>query len=517
MLDSLRHSLRFLGVARVLARHDALFWIDTLSQAPRGLRPLIRLATRFARRRRGLPDAPGRRLAEALRSLGPAYIKLGQMLATRPDLIGAALAEELRDLQDSLPPFDPAQARARIAAELGQPLHDIFADFRDTAVAAASVAQVHKAKTPDGRIVAVKILRPDIEADFRRDLAAFRWAAMFVERFLPQARRLRPHAVVETIADSVAHELDLRLEAAAAAELAENMAGEPGYRIPAVDWQRTGRTVLTLEWVDGIPLSDVEALRDAGFDRGKLAATVVRVFLLQAMRDGVFHADLHQGNLFVDPDGTLVALDFGIVGRLDRASRRYLAEILYGFQERDYARVARWHFSAGYVPPGHSESRFAEAMRAIAEPIFDRPARDISAGRLLGQLFATTEHFGMQTQPQLILLQRSMVMVEGMALHLDTEANMWALSRPVIAEWIRGELSPELVLADSLHEIRETVTRLPAMLARADRLLQRMEQDRAQEHRPADSARPNEMRPARGAALLALALAAAALAVALVN
>jgi len=517
MLESIRHSLRFLGVARELARHDALFWIDALSQAPRGLKTLIRLATRFVRRRKGLPAAPGSRLAEALRSLGPAYIKLGQMLATRPDLIGSSMAEELRDLQDSLPPFDPALARARIAAELGRPLDEVFAAFDDAAVAAASVAQVHKAKTPDGRDVAVKILRPGIEADFRRDLAAFRWAALFAERFLPQTRRLRPHAVVETIADSVEHELDLRLEAAAASELSENMAGEAAYRIPAVDWQRTGRTVLTLEWIDGIPLSDIGALRDAGFDRCRLAATVVRVFLLQAMRDGVFHADLHQGNLFVEPDGTLVALDFGIVGRLDRASRRYLAEILYGFQERDYARVARWHFSAGYVPPEHSESRFAEAMRAIAEPIFDRPARDISAGRLLGQLFATTEHFGMETQPQLVLLQRSMVMVEGMALHLDSDANMWALSRPVIADWIRSELSPELVLADTLHRLRETLAGLPDTAERVNRLLQRMEQDSAGKQRSGAPPIDGQGRLPQAAAILAVALSAGALAVALLG
>lgn len=475
MLESLRHGLRFTRVAHVLARHDALFWVRDIGPAPAGLKGLILLVSRFARRRRGLPEDEGERLAAALRSLGPAYIKLGQMLATRPDLIGGNLARGLRALQDKLPPFPADEAKRRLADELEQPVDELFARFEEDAVAAASIAQVHKAETTGGRKVAVKILRPGIETQFRRDLAAFAWAARFAERTIPVARRLRPVAVVETIAQSVAQELDLRLEAAAASELGETMAGQADYRVPEVDWERTTKRVLTLEWVEGIPLWDIEALERAGFDRKRLAATIVRAFLLQAMRDGYFHADLHQGNLFVEEDGTVVALDFGIMGRLDALSRRYLAEILFGFQQRDYLRVARWHFSAGYVSGEHSIGQFAQAMRAIAEPIFERPARDISAGRLLGQLFATTETFGMETQPQLLLLQRSMVMVEGLALHLDPDANMWTLSRPVIKEWMREQLAPEYAAADAINELRASIADWPVLIRRARSVLEGLE------------------------------------------
>ena len=475
MLDSLRHGLRFMRVAHALARHDALFWVRDIGPAPAMLKATILLVSRFARRRRGLPEDEGERLAAALRSLGPAYIKLGQMLATRPDLIGSNVARGLRALQDKLPPFAAEEAKRRLADQLEQPVDVLFARFEEEAVAAASIAQVHKAETADGRAVAVKILRPGIEAQFRRDLAAFAWAARFTERTIPAARRLRPVAVVETIAQSVAQELDLRLEAAAASELAETMAGEGDYRVPEVDWERTTKRVLTLEWIEGIPLWDTEALERAGHDRSRLAATVVRAFLLQAMRDGYFHADLHQGNLFVEESGTIVALDFGIMGRLDLLSRRYLAEILFGFQQRDYRRVARWHFSAGYVSAEHSVGQFAQAMRAIAEPIFGRAARDISAGRLLGQLFATTETFGMETQPQLLLLQRSMVMVEGLALHLDPEANMWTLSRPVIKEWMREQLAPEHAAADAVNELLASAADWPVLIRRARSVLEGLE------------------------------------------
>ena len=399
------------------------------------------------------------------------------MLATRPDIVGPDLAAGLRALQDKLPPFPAATARAVIEKELGRPLDDLYASFDADAVAAASIAQVHRATTPDGTAVAVKVLRPGIEVEFARDLAAFAWLARFVEANLPAARRLRPVAVVETIAESVATELDLRLEAAAASELAENMAGEPGYRVPQVDWARTARHVMTLEWVEGIPLWDVAALDAAGHDRKRLAGIIVHAFLVQAMRDGFFHADLHQGNLFVDAEGTVVALDFGIMGRLDRTSRRYLAEILYGFLERDYLRVARWHFSAGYVPEDRSVHRFAQAMRAIAEPIFGRPVREISAGQLLGQLFATTEAFGMPTQPQLLLLQRTMVMVEGMALHLDADANMWELSRPAVTAFMREELAPELMLADRITETLAACARLPGLVERTERVLETIEKE----------------------------------------
>lgn len=475
LIKGMKHGLRLLTVARELARHDAMFWVGNIGAAPAGLKTLVLLATRFVLKRRDLPEEEGERLALALRRLGPAYIKLGQMLATRADLIGPELALGLAVLQDRLPPFPMAAARATIEADLGLPLEQLYQAFSETPVAAASIAQVHRAKTAEGRDVAVKILRPGIRAQFRRDLEAFAWFAAFAEASLPTVRRLRPVAVVETIRESVETELDLRLEAAAASELAEAMAGEPDYRIPSIDWQRTAERVMTLEWIEGAPLSDRSRLDALGLDRKHLAAVIVRAFLLQAMRDGFFHADLHQGNLFVEADGTVVALDFGIMGRLEKGSRRYLAEILIGFLERDYERVARWHFSAGYVAGHHSVARFAQAMRAIAEPIFDRPVHAIPASKLLGQLFQTTEAFGMEARPELLLLQRSMVMVEGMALHLDAEANMWALSRPVIEDFMRDQLAPDLLLADHIRDVARLALDAPALVRRAAALLEKFE------------------------------------------
>ncbi|GIX17277.1 MAG: putative protein kinase UbiB [Rhodothalassiaceae bacterium] len=469
VMRDVRAALRLIGVLRTLARHRALDWLLAPGRLSGPRRLALKLALLASGRRRDLDPDPDARLVAALQELGPAYVKLGQMLATRPDIIGARLAERLSQLQDRMPPF--AGAAAVVAEELGRPIDELFAEFDDEPVAAASIAQVHRARDADGRVWAVKVLRPGIEEAFRRDLEAFRVAARHLERHVPMSRRLRPREVVETVARTVADELDLTMEAAAADELRENMAGLRGYAVPAVDWRRTGRRVLTMEWVEGVPLTDRATLAAAGHDGGRLAATLVGAFLLQALRDGFFHADLHQGNFLVRADGTVVALDFGIMGRLDAKSRRYLAEILYGFQQRDWMRIARWHFSAGYVPKGQDVRRFAQAMRAIAEPIFDRPVREISAGRLLARLFATTERFGMPTQPQLLLLQRSMVMVEGLALHLDPEANMWALSRPVIEAFVREELAPEVELADRLRAAFDALLALPRLLARLEERL----------------------------------------------
>ena len=469
VMRDVRAALRLIGVLRTLARHRALDWLLAPGRLSGPRRLALKLALLASGRKRDLDPDPDARLVAALQELGPAYVKLGQMLATRPDIIGARLAERLSQLQDRMPPF--AGAAAVVAEELGRPIDELFAEFDDEPVAAASIAQVHRARDADGRVWAVKVLRPGIEEAFRRDLESFRVAARHLERHVPMSRRLRPREVVETVARTVADELDLTMEAAAADELRENMAGLRGYAVPAVDWRRTGRRVLTMEWVEGVPLTDRAALAAAGPDGGRLAATLVGAFLLQALRDGFFHADLHQGNFLVRADGVVVALDFGIMGRLDGKSRRYLAEILYGFQQRDWMRIARWHFSAGYVPKGQDVRRFAQAMRAIAEPIFDRPVREISAGRLLARLFATTERFGMPTQPQLLLLQRSMVMVEGLALHLDPEANMWALSRPVIEAFVREELAPEVELADRLRAAFDALLALPRLLARLEERL----------------------------------------------
>ncbi|MFN3230820.1 MAG: 2-polyprenylphenol 6-hydroxylase [Alphaproteobacteria bacterium] len=459
MLDSLRQFFRLLHIARTLARHDALFPLEQISDAAPVLKAL-RWLSMFSRRTMR-DKSEGERLRLALQSLGPSFIKLGQSLATRPDLLGGDVAEALTALQDRLPPFPSDEARATIEEELEQPIDALFQTFEDEPVAAASIAQVHKAVTSDGIPVAVKVLRPGIEAAFRRDVETFRWLARLLERRVPDARRLRPIDVVETLADSVEIEMDLRYEASAASELAENMAEEPNYRIPRVDWPRTAKRVLATEWIDGTPVNDRQALIDAGHDLDRLARVLVRVFLLQVMRDGFFHADLHQGNLIVAPDGTLVAVDFGIMGRLDKASRRYLAEILRGFHLGDYRRIAEVHFEAGYVPRTKSISQFAQALRAIGEPINGRPVSEISFGRLLSQLFKTTETFDMHTQPQLLMLQRTMVMAEGLALHLDASINMWEVSPPVVTRWIESNMGPDAYLREGLESLQTLARYLP--------------------------------------------------------
>jgi ubiquinone biosynthesis protein len=486
MIVATRHILRLIIVARVLAQYDALFPLDDLIRPPppvRLARVLAKLRLPWERRPAVARNArPGQRLAAALRSLGPTYIKLGQFLATRPDLTGEQVALDMAELQDRLPPFPEPIARRIIAEELGRAVEMLFLDFGPP-VAAASIAQVHPALIPadivppdanrsaaesplsDGVLtaqrVAVKVLRPGIEKAFARDLDGFLWLAGMVQRRQPALRRLRPVEVVQTMIDSIRMEMDLRLEAAAASEFAENTAEDPGFYVPAVDWQRTSERVLTLEWVDGIPISDRAALLAAGYDPRELATRLLQSFLTHAMRDGFFHADMHPGNLFVDRAGRLVAVDFGIMGRLDRATRRFLAEILRGFLMRDYEHVAEIHFEAEYVPRSQSRGAFAQALRAVGEPIFGRSAQEISMGRVLAQLFRVTEQFDMQTQPQLLLLQKTMVVVEGVARHLDPEANIWDISRPVIETWMIANLGPEARLREALGYVELMLRALP--------------------------------------------------------
>jgi len=465
-MSFLKHLVQLFMLAAGLRRHGAIRALDHIADIPDWAPRLLRSFTFYIPRRLKLPKADGERLALALASMGPAYIKLGQTLATRPDLVGRPIAEGLLTLQDRLPPFPFKKAKAIIEDELGGALRDHYSEFDEEAVAAASIAQVHSAVTVDGHKVAVKILRPDIEKRFTKDLSLFAWLARVAERHSEEARRLRLTKIVEKVQETVLREMDLRLEAAAAAELADNMAGANGYRLPVVEWERTSRRVLTLEWIDGIRLADKDQLEAAGHDLPKLGETVVQVFLTQALRDGFFHADLHQGNLIVQDDGTIVAIDFGIMGRLSKRERRFLAEILFGFIRRNYVRVAEVHFDAGYVPRSESLEEFAQALRAIADPIMDLPIEEVSAGKLLAQLFATTERFKMQTQPQLLLLQRTMVMAEGMALHLNPQANMWNISEPVIEHWIRENLSPEVRIAEAINQIPRLIDRLPALLDR---------------------------------------------------
>jgi ubiquinone biosynthesis protein len=463
---SFRHAARLVGIGVTLARHDALFLVEPLT----GPRLFLRLAHLF--RRRGAVGRPGERLAAAFQEIGPAFIKLGQMLATRADLLGDDVAADLAMLQDRLPPFSATKARALIEAELGCPLGSLFLSFDDGPIAAASIAQVHFAVTSEGREVAVKILRPGIAAAFARDLDLLMWLGELIERTQPALRRLKPVEIARTVQASVEIEMDLRFEAAAASELAENFAGDPNYRIPRVDWRRTGRGVLTIDRiVDGIRIDDRAALIAVGHDIDALLKRAAEAFFNQVFRDGFFHADLHPGNMFVEPGGAIAVVDFGIMGRLDRDTRFFLADMLVGFLSGDYHRVAEVHFAAGYVPVRRSVDEFAQACRSIGEPILGKPLAEISIARLLAQLFRVTEQFEMETQPQLLLLQKTMVLVEGVGRQLDPEVNIWALARPLIEEWMRENRGPEARLRQRLENLVETIDRLPKLIEDAGKLV----------------------------------------------
>jgi ubiquinone biosynthesis protein len=458
MLRAARNLVRLSQIAWTLARYDAFFPLEGL-----GLAPIVLLSRPF-RRRGGEAQRPGQRLAAALHALGPSFIKLGQALATRADLVGEEIAGDLSALQDRLPPFSGAAARALIARELEASIEALFLEFNDVPVAAASIAQVHYAVTAEGAAVAVKVLRPDIARAFARDLELFRWLAALVERTQPSLRRLKPVAVVETFAQSVRLEMDLRLEAAAASELAQNLRDDPDFRVPAVDWRRTSHAVLTLERVSGIRIDEREQLTAAGHDPHAILEKAARAFFKQVFRDGFFHADLHPGNLFVAADGVIVAVDFGIMGRIDRKTRFYLADMLVGFLSGDYRRVAEVHFAAGYVPRHQSIDAFTQACRSIGEPILGRPMHEISLARLLAQLFEITEQFDMETQPQLLLLQKTMLIAEGVGRRLDPSVNMWTLARPLIEQWVRENRGPEARLVDLVADVASAVERLPTLL-----------------------------------------------------
>jgi ubiquinone biosynthesis protein len=436
---------------------------------------------------RGDPALPP--ATRALTALGPAYIKFGQILSTRPDVVGDELADQLKYLQDKLPPFPNAIAKRMIEAELQEPVDQAFSEFSEP-VAAASIAQVHRARLADtGEEVAVKVLRPDIERAFRRDIDAFYLAARMVEVLAPSARRLRPMEVIAHFEGVVMGELDLRLESSAASEFAANTKDDAGFSVPQPVWYLSGRTVMTLGWVEGIPLSDNAAIDAAGHDRRVLAARVLQLFLNHALRDGYFHGDMHQGNLKVTANGDIVAYDFGIMGRIDDYTRRVYAEILFGFIRKDYRRVAEVHFEAGYVPPDRDIDEFARALRAVGEPIFGMDASRISMARLLTYLFEVTERFGMQTRTELILLQRTMVVVEGVARSLDPHINIWQVARPVVEGYISSNVGPKAMARDLMRTARVLSRFGPRLPALVEAQLIRQTQDAPPEPRPAP-ARP---------------------------
>jgi ubiquinone biosynthesis protein len=462
MTSSIVHLSRMLVWGRRLARHGALRPFED-KRAPRS----IRFVARIARIGTGAPEKPD--FAGGLAAVGPAAVKLGQALATRPDLIGAEAAADLVRLQDSLPPLPFSALEAGLEAGLGGPWRDRFESIDPQAIGAASMAQVHRGVTKDGRKVAIKMLRPGIEETLTQAIDTYQWAAGHLELLGGEFARLRPRAVIATFKGWTQNELDLRREASAASELAESLAGVPDFVVPAIDWGLSSRRILVTDWIDGIKMSDSAALAALDFDRRKLAVVLVNGFLTQAIAKGFFHADMHQGNLFVIPpqgghDARLGVIDFGIMGRINRRARMYLAEILFGLVTGNYKRVAEIHFEAGYVPPHHNVDAFATALRAVGEPIRGKRAKDVNITSLLDGLFAITRSFDMAVQPHLLLLQKTMVMVEGVALTLDPHVNMWEVAEPYVSDWVRDEMGPEAILADRLVENARALAQLPRLL-----------------------------------------------------
>jgi ubiquinone biosynthesis protein len=467
MLASLRHCWRIIRIGRILAHNNALFPFELVPQA----RPFLGLARPFVNTR--APGRPGQRLAAALEQMGPTFIKFGQSLATRTDLLGEAIATDLATLQDRLPSFPLPAAKAAIEEDLEQPLDALFTDFAEKPVAAASIAQVHFAKTTDGREVAVKVLRPGIEQAIEEDLVFFTWLARLVERTQPQLAHYRPVEAVAMFATGTRRELDLRLEAAAAVELAENSADYEGFRVPEVDWRRTGRRVLTLERIVGEHVSGRARVIAAGHNPDVIMENASKAFFNQVFRDGFFHGDMHPGNFMIDAEGTIVALDFGIMGRVEMADRRHMAEILVGFLERDYLKVADVFFKAGFLPPEADRMGFVQAVRSIGEPILGLPLEEISFGRLVGQLLAVADNFEMRTQPQLLLLQKTMVVAEGVGRLLNPKVNMWQLAQPLVEDWIVTNLGPRARLEQFVGDGLDTAGRLPGLVRRLEDALDR--------------------------------------------
>lgn len=462
--------IRLIRTGATLERTGAMTVILDAFEAPKLMRVVLRALVWPVQwlGEKGDPSMPP--ATRALSALGPAYIKFGQILSTRPDVVGDELAVHLRVLQDKLPPFSMVKARESVHDALGLPVSEIFDSFSES-VAAASIAQVHRARLKTtGEDVAVKVLRPGIERAFQRDIDAFYLAADVIEFLSPASRRLRPRDVIRHFEGVVQGELDLRLEAASASEFAANTKDDTGFRLPEVKWNLSGRRVMVMGWAEGVALGDNAALDAAGHDRHALGERVLQLFLSHALRDGFFHADMHQGNLKVAANGDIIAYDFGIMGHIDEYTRRVYAEILYGFIQRDYKRVAEVHFEAGYVPADQDVDAFARALRVVGEPIFGMDASQISMGRLLSYLFEVTERFGMETRTELILLQRTMVVVEGVARSLSPNLNIWDVAKPIVGDYIQQSIGPKALARDMAKTARVLARfgpRLPGMVEAA--------------------------------------------------
>lgn len=471
MFRMLADYLRLMKAGVTLARHDVILPPEYASRLPlpaRAFGGVLRALSGKSKKR------PGERLASALESLGPAYIKLGQFLATRPDVFGVETTTDLSRLKDKLPPFSQKAARAQLVEEFGENKANALFPALSKPIAAASIAQVHRVEV-EGKRLAVKVLRPGVETKILNELRAMKRAASTIETVDRNSKRMEPKAFVETVAASMTKELDLRLEAGGASEFREITDKTGHFHVPEVDWERSGKTILTTEWVDGTPLTDTEKLKSLSFDRKDMACRVTQGFLEAAIHHGVFHADMHEGNMILSNDGKLCLVDFGIVGRIGMAERRFLAEILHGFIRRDYKRVAEVHFEAGYVPADRSVGDFAQALRSVGEPIHGKSASDVSMGRLLLQLLDFTHTFGMHLRPELVLLQKTMVQVEGVARNLDPEHNIWDAAKPIVEAWIAKEFGPAGMAKQAgsiLKELTHRSTRLPEMLDRMETVLE---------------------------------------------
>jgi ubiquinone biosynthesis protein len=461
---------RLIRTGATLERTGAMNFVLDAFEAPKAVR-LVARALAIPFKPLGYKGDPNLQPAtRALTALGPAYIKFGQILSTRPDVVGEEMALQLRVLQDQLPAFPVDVAKADVEKELGQPIDTIFSEFSEP-VAAASIAQVHRARlASSGEEVAVKVLRPGVEKAFQKDVDAFYLAARMVELFSPGSRRLRPMDVIEHFDGVVRGELDLRLESSAASEYAANTKDDTGFQLPLIKWDYSARRVMTLGWAEGVPMGDNAAIDAIGVDRVELSERILALFLNHALRDGYFHGDMHQGNLKVAANGDIVAFDFGIMGHIDEYTRRVYAEILYGFIRKDYKRVAEVHFEAGYIPADKDVDEFARALRAVGEPIFGMDADRISMGRLLAYLFEVTERFGMETRTELILLQRTMIVVEGVARSLNPQMNIWQVAAPIVTDYITKSIGPKAIITDLTKTARVLSRfgpRLPALVEAA--------------------------------------------------
>ena len=454
-------------LGRKLAKSDALTIATKFTKPPLAIKMLFNLLSfSFIKNQQvDQNDSEGKRLSNSLQSMGTTFIKLGQFLATRPDIIGEELSKHLENLQDRLPPFPLSQAKEMIKKDLGEETFNSIINLSEP-VAAASIAQVHKAQINDNgtiKDVAIKILRPNIKKIFNEEIDALMLFAFLVESLIKKTKRLKLIEVVFLLKEITNLEMDLRFEAAAANEYAENTKNDVGFKVPTIYWNFTSENVMTLDWVDGISIRETEELTKRNFDTKKIASDIIQYFLRHAVRDGFFHADMHQGNVFIDNNGQIVTIDFGIMGRLDKLSQRFLAEILYGFIQRDYKKVAEVHLVANLVPKDVPVDDLAQALRSIGEPIFGQSVKNISGGKLLKQLFDVTEKFNMQTQPQLLLLQKTMVVVEGVARKLNPDTNIWETSKPVLESWLKETKDPINSINEVVKNSTEVLKKLPEL------------------------------------------------------